>query len=379
MMTDDGQLAAQTDVSTEEIEGLGDDRPGPWGKYTIDTPLIRSETRSVYEVLWQTYQGRIVMGRDFQSEPVWDESKQSKLIESVMMRIPLPVIYLAEDRQGKMVVVDGLQRLSTFRHFMRGRFMSERNDGFKLQLSERPELNGKRFEDLPPRLQNRLEDCNLILYIIDAAAPEQTRLDIFDRVNGDVALTRQQMRNRLYSGLATEFLRKASGTDLFQEATGGSLRRTTMRDREFINRFCAFQILSLDEYRDMDEFLAMGLTKMNQEPYLIHMLSNRLQATLLNNLKIFGMHAFRRYDEDQKHRNVINASLWDVMSSGLASASGDIVEQRSTELRARFQLLLQQRDFSDSISQCTNSVNRVRLRFAMASEMLESVLHASAC
>ena len=377
-MTEDGQLTAQTDVSTEEIEGLGENQPNSWGEYTIDTPLIRNETRSVYEVLWQTYQGRIVIDRDFQREPVWDVSKQSKLIESVVMRIPLPVFYLAEDRQGQLVVVDGLQRLSTFRHFMRGRFMSERNDGFKLRLSKRPELDGKRFEDLPPRLQNRLEDCNLILYIIDAAAPEQTRLDFFERVKGDVSLTGQQMRNRLYSGLATEFLREASRTDLFQEATGGSLRQRTMRDREFINRFCAFQILSLDEYRDMDEFLAMCLTKMNQEPYLAHMLSIRLERALRNNLQLFGMHAFRRHNHDQKYPNAINASLWDVMSTGLASASADIIEQRAAELRAGFQWLLRQRKFDDSITHCTNSVNHVKRRFSMVDKMLESVLHASA-
>lgn len=378
MTIDDGQVSAEIDVGSEEIEGMGDNEPGSWVNYPIDTPLIRSETRSVYEVLSQTYQDRIVLARDFQGEPVWDESKQSKLIESVMMRIPLPVFYLAENLRGQMVVVDGLQRLSTLRHFMRGRFMSERNDGFKLRLLQRPELDGKRFEDLPPRLQNRIEDCNLILYVIDAAAPEQTRLDIFERVNCDVPLTRQQMRNRLYTGLATDFLRKESSTNLFKKATDGRPRWNAMRDRELINRFCAFQILPIDKYRDMDEFLAMCLTKMNQEPNLLHPLSKQLETTLVNNLQLFGRHAFRKHHEVRGSRNAFNVSLWDVMSTGLARYPAHIVEQRSAELRARCESLLQQGDFNDSISYGTNSVKCVRLRFSMANKMLESVLDANA-
>ena len=115
---------------------------------------------------------------------------------------------------------------------------------FELRLRDRPELDRKRFKDLTPKLQNRVEDCNLILYVIDSKVPEQARLDIFERVNGP--LTRQQMRNCLFMGEATRFLKDES--DLFLQATGGSLNAKTMRDREFVNRFCAFQILNLNEY-----------------------------------------------------------------------------------------------------------------------------------
>ena len=115
------------------------------------------------------------MDPDFQRDFIWPAVKQSRLIESVIMRIPLPVFYMAEDDEGRMVVVDGLQRLSTFSRFVRGEL--------KLNLPDRPELDRKTFSDLPSKLQNRVEDCNLIFYIIDAKVPERARLDIFDRVN----------------------------------------------------------------------------------------------------------------------------------------------------------------------------------------------------
>ena len=120
------------------------------------------------------------------------------------------------------------------------------------------------FVSCRPSLQNRVEDCNLILYIIDSQVPERARLDIFERVNGGVALTRQQMRNCLFMGDATRFLREEARTELFLDATGRSLDSRTMRDREFVNRFCAFQMIDIKEYKgDMDDFLAMALKSMN--------------------------------------------------------------------------------------------------------------------
>ena len=204
----------QPDSGQEQIEGLGEVQGEFWRDYPIDDLLIRHESRTVHEVLRRITLGRFVMNPDFQRDFVWDDSKQSKLIESIIMRIPLPVLYLAEDEEGRMIVVDGLQRLSTFKRFV--------DNHLQLKLPDRPNLHGKRFKDLAPKLQNRVEDCNLILYVIDQKVPEQARLDIFDRVNSGVPLTRQQMRNSLYTGEATRFLKTEASTELFLEATGRS-------------------------------------------------------------------------------------------------------------------------------------------------------------
>ena len=361
-------MTTQTDIMPEQIEGLGDDPDASWSDYPIDELLIRNDSQAVEQVLGRIEQGRYVMDPDFQRDFIWDEAKQSKLIESVLMRIPLPVFYLAEDERGRRVVVDGLQRLSTFRRFAKNEL--------RLNLPDRPVLHRKRFKDLDPKLQDRFGDCNLTLYVIDAKAPDQTRLDIFERVNSGVPLTRQQMRNCLHMGKATRFLRAESTTDLFLEATGRSLRTSIMRDREFVNRFCAFQILDLEDYRDMDDFLASCLKKMNAEPELLPSLSGQLDTTLGNNLLLFGRHAFRKHKPDQDYRNVINASLWDVMSTGLSRYPSEIVEDLAAIVRGEFYRLMEKEDFTQSITYGTNGVRQVRKRSAMAQAMFEDVFGA---
>jgi len=353
--------------NSEEVEGLGGDEDASWGDYPIDTLLIRNENRTVHDVLRRIEKGSFVMDPEFQRDFIWQEDKQSKLIESVLMRIPLPVFYLAEDDQGRMVVVDGLQRLSTFQRFV--------NNELKLKLPEQTELDKKCFKDLSPKLQNRLEDCNLILYIIDAKVPERARLDIFERVNSGVPLTRQQMRNSLYTGPATRFLKREATSDLFLKATGKSLKVSTMRDREFVNRFCSFQLLPLTEYRgDMDEFLAQGLKKMNAlQLEDFKKLSAEFRVSLVNNFKVFGMHAFRKHTKNQDNRSVLNASLWDVMSTGLSHHQEHVVEARADDLRDAFYRLMSDDDFIKAITYGPNDMRKVRQRFELARDMFKEV------
>lgn len=354
---------------TEVIEGL-DSGGESWGDYPIDDLLIRSESRTIYDVLRRIDQGMYVMDPDFQRDFIWPEDKQSKLVESVIMRIPLPVFYMAEDDQGRMVVVDGLQRLSTFRRFAKNEL--------QLVLPDRAELHGKRFSDLSSKLQNRVEDCNLIFYIIDSKVPERTRLDIFERVNGGIPLTRQQMRNCLFMGKATLFLKSEAQSEIFRNATGKSLNSQTMRDREFVNRFCAFQILGVNEYRgDMDDFLANSLRRMNDmEESELSLLSAEFQRSLANNLFLFNHHAFRKHSPERQSRSVLNASLWDVMSTGLSHYPEDRVEACAVRVRQAVQGLLADQDFNTAITYGPNDPRKVRQRFQMAQKVFEETLGA---
>ncbi|MDR9865162.1 DUF262 domain-containing protein [Pseudomonas baetica] len=362
-------ISKEVDDSNDgDVEGLDKDEDISFGDYPIDTVLIRNENRTVHDVIRRIEKGNFVMDPDFQRDFIWPEEKQCKLIESVMMRIPLPVFYLAENTKGQMIVVDGLQRLSTFQRFV--------NDELKLKLPHQSELHGKHFRDLSPKLQNRVEDCNLVLYIIDAKVPTQALLDIFERVNGGVPLTRQQMRNCLYSGKSTQFLKTEAANELFVRSTGGSLNTKTMRDRELINRFCAFELLDLARYKgDMDDFLAKALEQMNRLPNSdLELLSARFRSSMRNNYKIFGKHAFRKHYSPHDSRSVINASLWDVMSIGLNRYPESIVEAKIEDLRSGFYNLMKNGIFRESISLGTNQVNRVHTRFQLAKTMLEEVL-----
>ena len=352
----------------ERIDGL--EESGSWGHYPIDNLLIRSENRTIHDVIRRIDRGTYVMDPDFQRDFIWQENKQSKLIESVIMRIPLPVFYMAEDHEGRMIVVDGLQRLSTFQRFVKNKL--------RLRLPDREALHERRFSDLPPKLQNRVEDFNLIFYVIDSKVPEGARLDIFERVNGGVPLTRQQMRNCLFMGKATRFLKEESRTEIFIEATGGSLKKETMRDREFVNRFCAFQLIDIDEYRgDMDDFLAECLRRMNNMgDNRLSRLSVDFRRGIGNNFLLFDNNAFRKPRSEKERRSVLNASLWDVMSTGLSRYAEDLLRARAEPLREAVYALLENEEFNTSISYGPNDPRKVRTRFRMSREKLEGILGA---
>ena len=363
----------------EEPEGL-ENQGASLDDYPLDEMMIRNEHRTVRDVLHRIEQKRYVMDPDFQRDFIWPEIKQSKLIESVLMRIPLPVFYVAEDPEGRMVVVDGLQRLSTFERFVNGKLELQFSDSpgsddrRHESRSSRPNLHGKYFDDLHPKFRNRVEDCNLIFYIIDSKAPERAKLDIFERVNGGLQLTRQQMRNCLYMGQATRFLREEAQTDIFKQATGGSLNSKTMRDREFVNRFCAFQILDVAAYQrdDMDDFLAESLRRMNKMTTdELSELSVMFRRSLSNNYVLFERHAFRKNQPGQTKRSVLNASFWDVMSTGLSRYSEAEIEERAEPLRSAIHRLLRQDEFNMTITYSTNSTKKVKRRFELALTALQ--------
>ncbi len=353
----------------EEPEGL-DEESTSFDEYPIDEFLIRYETRTIEGAIKRIDQGTYIMDPDFQRDFVWPENKQSKLIESVIMRIPLPVIYMAENDEGKMVIVDGLQRMITFYRFLK--------DELKLKLKPVSEIHNKKFSELPPKLQNRIEDCNLIFYIIDSKAPERARLDIFERVNSGVPLTRQQMRNSIFMGEATLFLKEESQTDIFQKATDSGLSSKTMRDREFVNRFCAFQLLGVAEYHgDMDDFLAKCLRKMNNmEDSDLSKLSAEFRRGLSNNYMLFGKNSFRKRKPEHARRSVLNASLWDVMSTGLSRYTKDQIDKHAESIYKAVYDLLDEEDFIFAITYGSNDLKQVKSRFQMTRKIFKEVIDA---
>lgn len=368
-----------SDSAIEDIEGL--DAPQSTvglGDYPLDAVFVRTESRTVAEVVKRIRAGRYQLDPDFQRDFVWSQTKQSRLIESCTMRIPLPVFYVAEAKDGSIIVVDGLQRLTTFTRYL--------DNGFALTGLDDPQrnlthpLSGLRFSDLPVALSERIEDTQLTLYVLDAKAPERAKLDIFERVNSGVPLSRQQMRNCLFNGPATKWLREAGQSSAFLGATGKSLDPKTMRDREAINRFCAFRLFEWSSYRtgDMDGFLAQALERMNEAgDNDLHSLSQAFSRSMDANLFLFGKHAFRKSLVDRRDdafRTVINIALFDVCSILLADANYDRVVDNAQIIRQRFAELIANEDFNHAITYSTNSTRQVHSRFEQAAAAVEGLL-----
>ena len=358
--------------SKEDIEIEGYDPAGNGQTYPLDSLFIRQETRSVSEVLKRVKQDRWILDPDFQRDFVWPKDKQSKLIESCIMRIPLPVFYVAERESGEIVIVDGLQRITTFLHYVDNKFRIQ-GTGFREEGSQKNPIEGKLFHELPVKLKERILDTQLIMYILDSHAPERARLDIFERVNSGVALSRQQMRNAVYNGPATRWLKKIVESELFRDATGRSLRPETMRDREAVNRFCAFSILGVERYRgDMDEFLADALRYMNDHGNDLDAIREKFERSLRSNQHLFGKHAFRKSlasEGSDASRGILNISLFDVCTVILAKFPEEIELESELGSKIHKELvdLIQWNDeFINAISFFTNNTKSVKTRFALA-------------
>jgi hypothetical protein len=357
------------DNPKEELEGIDDSPDLEMHDYPLDNLLIRDVPRSVYEVFRRIEQGQYIMDPDFQRDFVWDLDKQSRLIESLLMRIPLPVFYLAERYDGKIIVIDGLQRLTTISRYLKNEF------ALRSMSLENTSLSGLKFKDLSVKLQNRLEDTRLIMYVLDEKVPERARLDIFERVNGGTQLSRQQMRNCMYCGEATRMLKDLAGEESFLRATGGSLNKSTMRDREFINRYMAFKVIGLDNYKgDMDDFLASALLKINtMTKDQINGLKDKFTNTMDNCALIWGRQAFRKHKPNQTSLNVINAALFDVLSFTIELVKGSFDEARSEDARQRLFRLFDDEEFNSAITLSTNSLLHISIRFQKVREAFAGV------
>lgn len=355
--SEEGELEGYEPESEEMVHSFG------WGEgYPLNTVLIRTEQRTVKNVVERISNDRFKLDPDFQRAFVWTPSMQSKLIESCLMKIPLPVFYVAEDEDGRIVVVDGLQRLTTIFRFL--------NDEFSLRGLG---INGK-FSELPIKLQERIEDTQLIFYILDEKAPERAKLDIFDRVNGGSPLTRQQMRNCLYNGAGTKFVKNLSELKVFEKVTGSSFDPKSMRDREVINRFLAFSLFEYRAYKgDMDDFLARALKTLNQlDSSKLAELERKFILALENNFELFSSHSFRKSlfrATTFSSRSVINIALFDVFSFALSTINLELVDP--VKLKSKLEDLLDDEAFLDAISIGTNSTRKVHTRFSKVMACLD--------
>lgn len=228
---------------------------------------------SIFELKRKYDRNLICIDPDFQRLDVWGSRQKSELIESVIMGIPLPLIYLAENADGKLIVVDGRQRLNTFFEFL--------DNKFKLRnLKILKQINGMNLQELSnnihySRYVTMIEDTQLVIQIIKYPTKDRVRFDIFDRVNrGGTPLNKQEMRNALYQGNATNLLNRLAAMDSFKNATGNAISTKHMKDKYIILRALCFYLLytgeMLDsekkkiEYRsDMEEFLGEGMQFFN--------------------------------------------------------------------------------------------------------------------
>lgn len=325
--------------------------------YPDVTIKVEREQYSLFELKrkYDKKPQQVVLDPDYQRDDVWEPKQRSELIESVLMGIPLPIFYLNETKDGRLVVVDGRQRLTTFFRFF--------ENGFKLQqLRILTNMEGKTFENLDGSLQSKLEDYQIIAQVIKPPTPDRVTFDIFDRVNrGGTPLNQQEMRNALYQGKATELIKRLAESDSFLEATDRSITKSRMKDRYMILRLLSLYLWKTGnlkvssgrqiEYKpkELDEFLGKSMeyiNTMNNED--INSLEQFFLRTMRNNFILFGNNAFRRTYGDRRYP--INMILFESLGYLFTHFDDQFCTVYRKNIKNLTNQLLQDYNFKDLLS-----------------------------
>ena len=328
---------------------------------------------------------KIVTDPDFQRRYVWPNPKATRLIESILMRIPLPIVYMAESEDGrKRVVIDGQQRLQSIYKF--------RNGDFKLgKMSAFPELTGKKYSELGEELMERIDTTGIQMITFSKDCDPELKFNVFERLNtGAVSLNDQELRNCIYRGEYNKLLKELADDADFRLLLGLKGEEKRMKDVELVLRFAAFYHKSYLNYKspiksflneDMRLYLHIGDRDANQLRDAF-----KKAVSLIKSMLYDGdvSHAFKRFypgsegstDGRWESRN-FNASLYDILMWSFARHDKNLVMHNLEAIReAYIDLMTTDNEFIEAIEKSTSSVLMVRKRFKKWDDRMEAILHA---
>ncbi|MGF7144123.1 hypothetical protein HNQ56_002554 [Anaerotaenia torta] len=297
------------DVEPDSDEDAGqitiDSRVNPFDPSKID---IKMDKMVVESIIKRIKNNELEFDSSFQRKAgLWTKTQKSQLIESILLRIPLPAFYFDASDDDKWLIIDGLQRISTIKEYVV-------DESFALTgLEFLYDLNGLKFSKLPRALQRRIEETNINAYLVNPATPKNVKFNIFKRINtGGLILEPQEIRNALYQGQATEFICTLARNEKFIRATDGSIKTDRMLDREFCLRYVSFTQLPLDTYNGfLDEFLNQGMDYLSKASANdLEQIQNRFAEVMDASYNIFGKNAFRKIYDDGRRRP-INKALFE--------------------------------------------------------------------
>ncbi|MFV2116926.1 DUF262 domain-containing protein [Streptomyces sp. Act-28] len=366
-----------TDVEREEADDeVIEDITSPFDPEHID---IDTRTTTVDLLLSRLRNEMIDLAPDFQRKAgIWTDGKQSRLIESLLLRIPIPSFYAAEKKDGSWAIVDGIQRLTSIARFVEPRTVGA--DPLKLTgLEYLRNFDEASFADLSGKLQIRLRETEVVVHVIRRGTPEPVMFNVFARINtGGEPLTRQEIRHALIPGRARTLLAELAETEEFRRATGYSVVGDRMADREMVLRFLAFRMTSPHAYKpgDFDAFLAEAMHQVNRlDSADEDRLRTEFVTAMLAAEEIFGHHAFRKYRRSQQRKSPINKALFEAVAVNLASLDDDDRDVlRQTDVLDAFAELMEDPEFERAISVGTGDARKVRKRFDAVKELFENAL-----
>jgi hypothetical protein len=365
------------ELNLMQEEEDNDAEPYQTDKLIYDPDEINIFTRepTIEQLLRRINEEALDLAPDFQRHAnIWKDDAKSRLIESLLIRIPLPAFYIDATDEDKWLVVDGLQRLSALKQFMSDKTL--RLCGLEYLTT----LEGKTYEEIERRYQRRIEETQVTVYLIEKGTPPEVKYNIFKRINtGGLPMTPQELRHALNPGKATKFLAQLATSNEFQQVTKLSkLRKMRMDDREFILGFLAFTLTSYknsqSEKRNL--FLSKALSKVNNmSEQELQVIENNFTKAMIAAWQIFGKNAFRKISQHQTKMFPINKALFEVWSVNLSLLSDEqlnILKQHKEQLIEKFRKYVDSdREFLTSISQ---AAEKIEYRFKIIEKIIQEVL-----
>jgi len=321
-------------------------------------------------------EGTINLSPKYQRRFRWDLERQSKLIESFLMNVPVPPIFLNEDTYGQYSVIDGKQRLNAIVDFFSG----------KLELTGLKvfhDINTKTFRDIPSKLQSVVKTRPTIrAIIILRQSDKEVKLEVFQRLNtGGVRLNPQEIRNSAFPGYLNDVILNLSEQKQFHGLLGiKNKNRSTiyqeMRDAEFVLRYFTFKDNWSDfkgsMKRQMDDYMS---SNQHSPKEVVEGLSAEFLSTIELIQAGIGEYAFRRWIPDKKRwRGQVLASLFDAQMFSMRGLSVDVVRSKKPQIIKGLKSLFEDTDFYKSIDAATNNIGNFRTRVQKMKAMLAEAI-----
>lgn len=310
---------------------------------------------------------------EFQRSPdLWSKQAQSRLIESILIRLPIPAFYFDAYEDAKWQVVDGLQRLSAINNFVLKKTLALTN------LEFLTDYEGKKFDDLPRSLTRRIDEFQTSVYLIKPGTPLLMKYALFNRINtGGLKLTPQEIRHAMSQsvrkGIASQFLTKIVHEDTFKKVVKNKSNRQA--HQELVLRHVAFVLFGVDGYKSsLPKFLDLAMIQLGQlEDSELETLRNNFLDAMKVAFDIFGKDAFKRSLAEPTGNKVVNKPLFEAISVSLALIDNS-ERQRLIECKVDFRdslkLMLKDRKFVNSITLSTANTEHVLTRFKMVRDLI---------
>lgn len=342
----------------------------PWDPTTIRVDTKPYSLRNIVDMIEE---GDLELAPDFQRKKVWGPVQKSRLIESILLRIPLPAFYFSSDEQGLLQVVDGLQRLSTINDFVTGKFVL---NGLEYLQKE---VGGRKFDKLPAIWSRRIYSTQIIANVVDPQTPDQVKFDIFKRINtGGSPLNAQEIRHCMSKKESRDFIHRLVSRQEFQLATSEKLKdHPRMVDREVVLRFVAFRWNrnAYGKFDTLDSFLtdiARQIDAGKISETQLEQLEVDFVRAMENARKLFGDHAFRKWDSLSDRLNPFNRALFDTWSVLLADYEWSQLKDCKAEIVANArELMTKNFAFINAITTSTNMASRIDDRFSAIDTILK--------